>query len=172
MAAAGQAPRIDLRAGVTALDEDLPKVLGHLGVASMEALGWSRPEKLVLLVPMKATHEGQTDHFLLRLGFQAYREWPPSAQFVNPETTAYAGLEDRQHLPKLNSPECNMHWNYPRPGGGSMQLICCSATLEFYEVLHGVQPEHLWADHYTFLTTLKAIQRAMESFYQGRFTHD
>ena len=50
-----------------------------------------------------------------------------------------------------------------------IQLICCSATLEFYEVLHNVEQQHLWSESDTFFTTVMAIRKAFASFYQGRF---
>lgn len=169
MAVAGQAPVINTKAGIQAFNEDLPRVLAARGVDSMEALGWTRPDDLTLLVPMQATHQGATDSFLLRLQFQAYRDWPPSAQFVNPETAHYAGQQDQHHVPQLVSNECRTHASYATASGKTIQLICCSATLEFYEVLHNVQPEHLWRETYNFLTTIQAISRAMSCSYTGRF---
>lgn len=170
MAKAGVAPTMDVQAGLQALEEDLPRVLRIEGVSSLDELGWFRPSKLALLVPMTGTRSGRTDEYLLRLGFQAYRKWPPSAQFVNPETRAYQYPDDQHHVPKLTSAECRTHVNY---GGNASnpgrQLICCSATLEFYEVLHGVQPHHLWRETETFYTTIVAIRKALASNYEGRF---
>jgi hypothetical protein len=161
---------VDAVAGVAALDEDIPRVLRVLGAPSIEALGWTRPNKLSLLIPMRASRNGQTDDFVLRLGFQAYRFWPPSALFVNPNTSRFDYPQDTQFVPRLTSPECQTHTAYARPGGGTTQLICCSATLEFYEVLHDVKPEHVWQDTHTFYTTIVAVERAMTSFYEGRFS--
>lgn len=169
VASANQAPRIDLQVGLAALEEDLPKVLKILGAASLETLGWKRPEKLLLLVPLSGTFQGHTDNYVLHLGFHAYREWPPSAQFVNPETGQYQYPQDQHYVPKLSSPGCQTHIAYPHPNGRRIQLICCSATLEFYEVLHSVNPEHVWTGNCTFLTTLRAIQHAMQQHYGGRF---
>jgi hypothetical protein len=169
MAVAGQAPVINTRAGIQAFNEDLPRVLAARGVDSMQALGWTKPDDLTLLVPMDATYQGKTDGFLLRLQFHAYRDWPPSAQFVNPETKQYAGQQDQHHVPQLVSNECRTHTNYTHSAGKVIQLICCSATLEFYDVLHSVQLEHLWRDTYSFFTTIQAISRAMGSSYMGRF---
>jgi hypothetical protein len=168
MAAAGAAPTLDVLAGAVALDEDIPRVLKLEGVSSLGELGWSRPNRLSLLVPMKGIRAGVTDEYLLRLGFQAYRKWPPSAQFVNPDTQAYAHPQDQHHVPVLTSPECQTHIAYPK-GAGTIQLVCCSATLEFYEVLHSVEQHHLWRETNTFLTTIVAIRKAFASHYQGRF---
>jgi hypothetical protein len=171
MVKAGQSPSIDPSAGVAALEEDIPKVLRFLGAPNIEALGWLRPNNLSLIIPMTAEREGNADNYSLRLGFQAYRRWPPSAQFVNPNTHRYDYPQDQIHVPKLTSPECHTHTAYDRPGGGKLQLICCSATLEFYDVLHSVENDnHLWQESYTFYTTIMAITRAMASSYQGRFS--
>ena len=170
MAVAGVPPTIDPQAGIAALEEDIPRVLKVEGVSSLEQLGWSRPTRLVLLIPMMGTHAGQTDKYLLRLAFQAYRKWPPSAQFVNPETQAYRCPEDQHHVPKLTSQECYSHTAYRKtPADSPRQLICCSATLEFYEIQHNVKPNHVWRETDTFFTTITAIRKAFASSYQGRF---
>lgn len=171
MAQANELPTQDLQAGAAALDEDIPRVLRIMGALSLDDLGWSRPNKMSLLLPMAGTHQGNEDHYLLRLGFQAYRKWPPSAQFVNPETKGYIYPNDQRFVPKLTSQECYTHVAYRRaPQANPVQLICCSAVLEFYEVLHHVKPEHLWRETDTFLTTIMAIRRALTSFYGGRFS--
>lgn len=171
MARANELPTQDLQAGATALDEDIPRVLRIMEASSLEDLGWSRPNKLSLLVPMAGMHQCNEDHYLLRLGFQAYRKWPPSAQFVNPETKGYVYPNDQRFVPKLMSPECYTHVAYrPTAQAYPVQLICCSAILEFYEVLHQVKPEHLWKETDTFLTTIMAIRKALTSFYGGRFS--
>lgn len=170
MAKANERPTIDVQAGLAALEEDLPRILHLLEAPSIEELGWSRPNKLSLLIPMAGTFNEKVDEYVLRLGFQSYRAWPPSAQFVNPQTGTYVYPQDQQFVPKLSSPECQTHVAYePRPGGGKIQLVCCSATLEFYEVLHSVQPNHMWRETDTFFTTITAIRKALTSSYQGRF---
>jgi len=163
-------PTLDLAAGLKALEEDLPRVVNVLGVTSLSDLGWSRPKPLVLLVPMKATWQGQEDAYLLRLSFEAYRRWPPSARFVNPATQDYVHPDDQHHVPKLTSPECQTHIAYQMNAQApKMQLICCSATFEFWDVLHDVEEHHMWRGTETFLTTINAIQKAFGSHYQGRF---
>jgi hypothetical protein len=170
MAEAGVPPTVDLQAGLAALEEDIPRVLKIEGVSSLEKLGWLRPSKLVLLIPMAGARAGQTADYLLRLGFQAYRRWPPSAQFVNPETLTFRYPEDQRHVPIVKSQECYTHAAYRRtPKDCPRQLICCSATLEFYEIQHGVQPYHVWRQTDTFFTTIMAIRKALASSYQGRF---
>lgn len=170
MARANELPTQDLQAGAAALDEDVPRVLRILAVPSLEDLGWSRPNKLSLLVPMTGTHQGNEENYLLRLGFQAYRKWPPSAQFVNPESKVYVYPDDQRFVPRLTSPECYTHAAYrPTPQASPVQLICCSATLEFYEMLHQVKAEHIWRETDTFLTTITAIRKALTSFYGGSF---
>jgi len=75
MAAINQQPALDPQAGAAALDEDLPRVLNALGAKTIEELGWSRPNRLTLLVPMSGSLGGQKDDYVLRLGFEAYRKW-------------------------------------------------------------------------------------------------
>jgi hypothetical protein len=170
VAAAGQRPVVNTQAGLQAVREDVPRVLRALGASSLEELGWAQPDALTILIPLSASIDGSTDHYLLKLGFHCYRDWPPSAQFVNPETKQYNWPSDQPCVPKIESPECRTHPNYPTtPSGSSIQLICCSATLEFYDVLHQVEPHHVWSETSTFLTTLKAIQRSMQTHYMGRF---
>lgn len=168
MATANVSPTLDAESGAAALDQDIPRVLKLEGVSSLEELGWSRPTKLTLFVPMRGILAGKTDEYLLSLGFQAYRKWPPSARFVNPETRTYSYPQDQHYVPRLTSPECQTHIAYPR-SPGTIQLVCCSATLEFYEVLHSVESHHLWRETDTFFTTITAIRKAFTSSYQGRF---
>ena len=169
MAKANVAPVMDPMAGAAAFDEDIPRVLKVLDAESLDALGWRRPNKLSLIVPLKGVLNGVTDDYLLRLGFQAYRTWPPSAQFVNPQTLTYNYPQDQHFVPRLASPECRTHTGYERPGHAKIQLVCCSATLEFYEVLHSVEAHHVWRETDSFLTTIMAIKRAFGDFYEGRF---
>ena len=170
MAVAGQAPIVNTQAGLQAIREDMPRVLKALGASSIEELGWTQPDELTLLVPLSASIDGAIDNYLLKLGFHYYREWPPSAQFVNPDTKQYRWPGDQQCLPRLESAECHTHPHYTANTTG-IQLICCSATLEFYQVLHGVETQHVWNGKSTFLTTLRAIERAMQTAYKGRFPH-
>lgn len=169
MAKAGEAPILNPKAGLAAFEADLERVLRLEGASKLEDLGWIRHDKLTLLVPMEGVKDGKADDFMLRLGFHAYREWPPSAQFVNPETLVYSHGPDNHHVPQLTSNECHTHLAYAHPKGGTVQLICCSATLEFYDVLHGVEPRHVWSASNNFNSTITAIRRAMTSHYQGRF---
>jgi hypothetical protein len=167
LAAPKQRPTLDLAAGKLVLDETLPLVLSYLG-KSLEELGWERIDDTTLTIPITAGPDG-ADGFLLRLCFLTGRAWPPSAQFVNPETLEYDLQSDQEHLPKLQSGQVQTHSSFDSPDGKKLQLICCSATLEFYEVLHDVQPQHVWKDTDTFLVTITAIQRAMNHSYLGRF---
>jgi len=170
MAKMGEMPTLNPLQGREALERDLPPVLAALGFRTLEDAGWElTPDKLSLLVPVDGRVGERTDHYLLKLGFHAYRTWPPSAQFVNPATKGYRYPDDVEHLPVLGSPEVHVHPNY-QSSGGTLQLICCSATLEFYQVLHGVEEKHVWDENrFTFLTTIAAIKAAMQSsHYTGR----
>lgn len=170
MASYAARPTIDLAAGREVLDHDLAAALALHDAASPEALGWHRDGSRRLLVPLRGVHNGKADEFLLRLDFKTGREWPPSAQFVDPATLAYRGVVDQHHLPQLRSPEVHVHPAYACPHlHDPVQLICCSATLEYYDVLHGGQDELVWRNDDTFLLTLAAIGRAMSQHYFGRF---
>ena len=162
-------PVLDIARGMSSLDEDIPRVLALFGKTAVEELGWRRPNRSSLLVPIQGTHNGVTETYVLRLGFAAYRKWPPSAQFVNPNTLTYAHAVDQHHLPILTSPECHVHANYAAANGRTLQLICCSATQEFYDTAHPVEPALIWNEQNTFYTTVAAIQKAMASCYGGRF---
>ena len=83
-------PVLDIARGIASLDEDIPRVLAFLGKTAIEELGWRRLNKSSLIVPIQDTLNGVIENYVLRLGFAAYRKWPPSAQFVNPDTLAYA----------------------------------------------------------------------------------
>ena len=167
-------PTLDLAAGRLVFDQDLPRALALYGAGTPEALGWRVSGNRTLLVPMTGTHAGQREDYLLRLDFVAGRDWPPSTQFVNPETLAYVVGEDTGHLPKLSHPEVQVHPAYKSQiMSNPIQLICCSATLEYYDVLHGGDDAILWQAGDTFLVTLSAIGRAMASeHYAGRYPAD
>lgn len=167
MATHGERPSIDLAAGRTVLAEDLPRVLRSLGAGTPEDLGWRKLDGRTLLVPMHGTQDGKREDYLLKLRFLTGRDWPPSAQFVNPETLDYQIPADFHHLPIVASPEVHVHTQYGGPSG-RIQLICCSATFEYYDVLHGGEDRHLWQPADNFYLTISAIQRAMGSHYQGR----
>jgi hypothetical protein len=115
-------PVLDVARGIASLDEDIPRVLAFLGKTAIEELGWRRPNRSSLIVPIQGTLHGVTENYVLRLGFAAYRKWPPSAQFVNPDTLAYAHPVDQHHLPILTSPECHVHSNYATANGKTLQL--------------------------------------------------
>lgn len=165
------APVLDLAAGRDVLDRQLAEALELRGVSAPEDLGWRRQGPRRLLVPFRGTSSGRDDDYLLRLDFLTDHLWPPSAQFVDPETLEYRGVIDQHHLPRLQSAEVHVHpayvcANHPEP----QQLICCSAALEYYTTLHGGEEAKIWRDRDTFLITLSAIGRAMTHHYQGRFT--
>ena len=161
-------PSLDVHAGRQVLDQHLPRVLAFLN-QTMEQLGWRQPSARTLLVPMRAQHNGLTDEYLLRLDFLAGPEWPPSARFVDPESLDYRPLVDQHHMPQLTTPEVHTHAAYQTGDGRTLQLICCSAVFEYYDVSHGGDDSILWQDTDTFLSTLRAIERAFQISYQGRF---
>ena len=104
--------------------------------------------------------------YLLRLYFSHYPAWPPSARFVNPATRQFAAGDGRW-LPAINgASEVHVHANY---AGTSGQVICCSATLEFYQVNHGVADQHRWQPGSSFASTLNVLSRYMRPpAYTGR----
>lgn len=164
-------PTLDLAAGRLILEEDLPRALTLNCASKPEVLGWTRHGSRSLLVPFKGVHAGAEDSYLLRLDFLTGRGWPPSARFVNPATRDYVVVRDQHHLPNLQSPEVHMHPAYQVPAtDGMIQLICCSAVFEYYDVLHGGDDAILWRESDSFLVTLAAIGRAMASVhYVGRY---
>ncbi len=168
MASYTERPVLDLEAGRAVLEEDLPRALEHNGATSPDELGWSQPNPSTLLVPMVGMFAGQSETYLLRLHFRTGRDWPPGAKFVNPVTLTYVYPDDVCHLPILEANHAHVHARYDSNGYAD-QLICCSATLEYYESLHGGDPKFLWRPTDTFLVTLDAIGRAMNSpAYKGR----
>jgi hypothetical protein len=167
----------------------------HLGQAlggrTLESVGWERPDPLTLYVPLRGfTADTQAvaygfdpsedparvggafaaapagDDYLLRLYFSYYPAWPPSARFVNPATRQFAAGDERW-LPMITGTnEVYVHANY---GGASGQVICCSATLEFYQVKHSVSEQHLWQPGSSFAATLNVLSRYMRPpAYTGR----
>lgn len=150
---------------IAALEEDLPKVLKG---KTVEEVRWTRLDSLTLLVPIIGGRDEKGDEYLLRLGFGYYREWPPSALFVNPVTKTYEVGKDDEWLPKIEGwNELHVHANYNDTG---QQLICCSNTLEFYKVRHTMEPKHVWdPERQNFAATLAAINLALRStYYKGR----
>lgn len=160
-------PVQDIHAGREAFQRDLRRFLGDLTLADR---GWSQPDDLTLLVPLFAqAPQGQMDMYLLRLVFDHYPAFPPSAQFINPLTLDYSYPRDVVWVPKCESAQhIHFHPNY----NGSIQLVCSSTTLEFYKVNHDVAPEHVWApERMNFRSTLAAIHSGLApAFYKGRST--
>lgn len=116
--------------------------------------------------------DAEPDRFVLRLGFSHYDAWPPSAQFINPDTGSFVLGEDNRHLPRIvGSNELQVHPSYDNPAGGQIQLICSSATLEFYVVRHGVEDKHIWQEGtHTLWTTIGAVRHHLRGhWYEGRF---
>ncbi len=169
MARHDERPTVDLAAGRAVLADQLPRVLRFLEAESVEQLGWRQADKRTLLVPVHGLLDGRRDDYLLRLRFMTGSDWPPSAQFVNPATLDYRIPADYQHLPVLRAGDVRVHKKYNGPDG-PVQLICCSATLEYYDVLHGGEERHLWTANDNFYQTISAIQRAMGREYRGRET--
>lgn len=153
-----------------ALARDLPRVLKGRTLAEA---GWHQPDDLSLLLPMWALgDEGVRDEYRLRLGFGYYPDWPPSAQFVNPDTAQYVHPVDVRHLPRIEgTPEIQVHANYDQTGRfGVSQLICASVTLEFYVIRHQVKPDHLWdPSKHNFAATINGIAHWLKPpYYKGR----
>lgn len=160
MANANETPVPDPARGAEALERDLSLVLKG---RTLEEAGWCRIDGLTLCVPIWST---SADIFLLRLQFHCYPEWPPSALFVNPITRDYKVGEDERWLPRIEAPHLHVHPNY---NGQNGQLICNSATLEFYTVRHSVEAQHIWnPSRHNFNHTLFTITEAMRHHYKGR----
>ena len=165
----GNAPVQDVARGRAALEADLRL---HLRGRSLDDLGWAQPDPLTLLVPLFGTRKDEgKDAYLLRVGFDYYPAWPPSALFVNPMTLGYKLPDDIPWVPATTDPrnEIAFHTNY---AGSHGQVVCCSLTLEFYKVNHSVKEEHAWnSEKQKFLATIAAIKRALaQPLYVGRAT--
>ena len=169
-----------------ALDRHLDIVLGG---RTLESVAWQRPDPHTLYVPLRGYTRVTTasaygfdpsepasgeltfasapngDDYLLRLYFSYYPDWPPSALFVNPDTRQF-GSGDKMWLPMISGTnELNVHASGP----GGDQLICCSATLEFYLVNHGVEDRHRWRPGSSFAITLNTLSRYLRPpTYTGR----
>lgn len=161
-------PAQDIHSGREAFQRDLQLILKD---GTLTDRGWSKPDDLTLLVPMlvENVHQRQVDFYLLRLFFDHYPKGPPSAQFINPMTMSYVYPDDVCWVPRSEgAPDIAFHPNYNNAG----QLICSSATLEFYKVNHSVNAEHVWnPERMNFLATLAAIRRGLvPSYYKGRST--
>ena len=171
-----------------AVDRHLGSVLGG---RSLDSADWERPDPLTLYVPLRGytsdtsasaygfdpsepAADGERPFsgaprghgYLLRLYFSHYPDWPPSARFVNPATKQF-GSGDQRWLPMISGAnELHVHASY---GAGGEQLICCSATLEFYLVNHDVQDQHRWRPGSSFAVTLNALSRYLRPpTYTGR----
>ena len=170
-----------------AVDRHLGQVLAGRTLGSV---GWERLDPLTLYVPIRGFTMATTavaygfdpaadpagagafadtpagDDYLLRLYFSHYPAWPPSARFVNPATRQFAA-GDVRWLPAITgASELHVHANY---GGTSGQVICCSATLEFYLVNHQVADQHRWQPGSSFAATLNVLSRYMRPpAYTGR----
>jgi hypothetical protein len=166
MAERQKCPIADPHRGRAAFAEHLPRVLAG---RTLEEMGWRAPNALSLLVPVRGAANG-ADDFMLRLGFQYYPEWPPTARFVNPATAEFDASRDLYWLPNVTGDPgfaihpIYSHANYTGP------LICCSYTAEFYQILHDVKLEHQWNSAlHTFGATISRIQEALRSeYYKGR----
>lgn len=184
MSADSRAPApVPFEQAQAAVERDLPIVLGG---RSCESVGWQRPDPLTLYVPLRAytsdtgdssygfkqaptdTAESSetVDEYLLRLYFSYYPQWPPSALFVNPSSKRF-GAGDKAWLPMITgAAEVYVHEAY---GATGTQLICCSATLEFYLVNHDVQEKHRWKPGSSFAITLNTLSRYLRPpHYTGR----
>ena len=156
-----------------ALDADIEKLLVAKGLSSISELGWERPSKLRLHIPMRARRGNSEDEFLLELGFSHYPTWPPSARFINPQTKEYDPGADLQWLPIIQGTNSiQTHKSYSNVQGlVSHGFICCSFTLDFYLQRHSLQPEDHWqACPRTFYATVHRIQTALRDHYKGRFS--
>jgi hypothetical protein len=164
----GKGPVQDIARGSAAFAADLRLVLRG---RTLDDIGWAQLDALTLLVPLFGTKaDGTKDAYMLRLYFDHYPVWPPSALFVDPLTLGYKFPDDVKWVPKASGhQEIAFHTNYSNNSG---QLICCSLTLEFYTVNHSVKKELVWnGETQKFPATIAAIKRLMiQPYYAGRST--
>lgn len=159
-------PVVNLTEGRAAFARDLARKLNG---RTLTEVAWSQPDDLTLLVPIFAQRlDLAPDFYLLRLAFDCYPKFPPSAQFVNPKTLVFDNPADLCWLPKIDGhPAIATHASYN--GGG--QLICSSTTREFYDVKHDVDEKNVWVEgQRTFGDTLAAIHTGLQApYYKGRW---
>ncbi len=152
-----------------ALDAHLALYLRARGVNRLEELGWTRPTKLMLHIPIVA---GQEDRFLLEFIFTHYPEWPPRVRFVNPESKRFEYPGDMCWVPKIEQTQAiAIHETYEDGGQKFYGYICCSYNLDYYTSQHNMnQPYDHWnTKQRTFNATLSVIEDALAKRYQGRF---
>lgn len=167
MATADQAPIADPHRGACKFRTHLARVLNG---DSLESRGWEMPNDLTLFVPIRGGPSAD-DEYLLRLGFEYYDQWPPTARFVNPKTRDFDPDRDLYWLPRVEGDAgFQVHAAYDNQHYRG-QLVCCSVTAEFYTSRHEVRPDQVWdSTRFTFGATLGRAQRALRSeFYKGRF---
>ena len=171
-----------------AVDRHLGSVLGG---RTLEAVGWDRPDPLTLYVPLRgytsdtsASPTVSTRPSLPRAGSSR------SLAARRVMTTCYACTSaitrTGRHRPgsstrplgssdRMTSDGCRLisgtnelhvHASY---GASGEQLICCSATLEFYLVNHEVEDQHRWRPGTSFAVTLNTLSRYLRPpAYTGR----
>ena len=165
MSTMGNAPVQDIAQGQRVFAEHLKRMLGN---RTLDDFGWAKPDDLTLFIPLfGTTAAGKKDAYILRLFFDHYPTWPPSALFVNSLTLDYRLPDDTKWVPHApGHSEIAFHTDYTGRG----QLVCCSLTLEFYKVNHSVEEKVVWqGDKQTFLATIAAIKRVLvPPHYVGR----
>lgn len=161
-------PVVNVHEGRAALAEHLER---YLAGRSLAQIGWTQPDDSTLLVPVFGTHgSGQRDLYLLRLHFDCYPDFPPTARFINPLTGRFDGPADVAWLPNIEMGELKVHSQYSWPNGKLDQLVCSSMNCDFYRVAHSVERSNLWdRNRHTFGSTLAVLRAGLSpAHYRGR----
>lgn len=109
------------------------------------------------------------DIYVNRLEFSHYPTYPPTIEFVNPDTLAYDPAKDQAHVPVLakSPPDQSIALSPAYDARG--QLLCHSLNYEYYiRGGHHPGPEIHWKEGtHTLVTTLMFHQKILRQPYYG-----
>ena len=142
--------------------------------------GWIIDEQdlerdLVLWVSIPSKREDGTPHpdgaYLHRLEFSHSPTYPPTVEFVNPDTRQYDPVKDQKWVPLIakSPPQQSIAFHPAYDARG--QLVCHSLNYEYYiRGGHNPGPEIHWkAGTHNLVTTLMFQQKMLtEPYYGGK----
>lgn len=137
-----------------------------------DARGWSRTtiDPMHTLVGVTAVRsDSQRDPYYLLLGAEYYDRWPPTAQFVDPDTLRPAATDSRWWpVLQTNPPWGAIHANYRYLDGQNRPLICITLTAEYYQTQHNPPAHTVWRQgKHTVAATITRITEMLSQPYYG-----
>jgi hypothetical protein len=133
-------------------------------------------EPMFCIIRVPATRaDGSEDDYYLRLGAEYYDKWPPTAQFVTPETWKLA-MSGSRWLPTIQCQGIDwfaLHSPYDGNQNGKPitipQLLCFTFSAEYYMVSHSPREESVWRQgHHTLTATLTRVTEVLQQpHYRG-----